>query len=473
MANKPHDTEKQRLARVTELILQAKASAMSAIDGELEQNLNESVNWPVTCTVGPGLEGAIACETKIGYVNGAQGMLYYRGYNIFDLCAFSSFEETTYLLLHGELPTAKELSGFKKLLRKNMFIPKTQRLLMTFPVEDMGPMASLRLGTNLMRQKQTYRDTDEMYHSTESIASDEDSIAMETKPRGSEESNYGFMQRVMKRPATAPKTLVSSEEIDSCYKLIGGVPSIAATIGRVRAGHMPIEPLPDLSLAGNYLYMLTGKRPTRLEERVMDINLILHADHGMNASTFAALVVASTLSDIYFAVGSGIAALSGPLHGGANVDVVNMLESIGSPDNAASWLKERRGEGKKITGFGHRVYKSYDPRARILGPVAELLAEEKAGLRNLLDTARELEKVVIQSFGAEKGIYPNVDFYSGIVYQSMGIPTDLYTTIFAVSRVAGWTARVIEYLEHNRIFRPRAFYTGTLEKPYMPIDQRS
>ncbi|AFG38728.1 citrate/2-methylcitrate synthase [Spirochaeta africana] len=472
MANELDRIEEERLARVTELILEAKERAMAEIGGDLERDLTDNVDWPVQCTVGPGLEGAIACETKIGYVNGAQGMLYYRGYNIFDLCAYSSFEETTYLLLHGRLPSQKELDSFKDVLRKNMFIPKTQRLLMTFPIEDMGPMASLRLGTNLMRQKQTYRDSDEQYYSTDSIASDEDSIAMETKPRGSEESRFEFMKRVMKRPASAAKNLVSAEEIESCYKLIAGVPSIAATIGRVREGHIPLEPLPDLSLAGNYLYMLTGRKPTRLEERVMDINLILHADHGMNASTFASLVVASTLSDIYFAIGSGIAALSGPLHGGANVEVVKMLETIGGPKKVASWYKKARGEGKKITGFGHRVYKSYDPRARILGPMAGLLAEENEQLRGLFDTATELEKQVIASLGSEKGIYPNVDFYSGIVYRSMGIPTDLYTTIFAVSRVAGWTSRVLEYLAHNRIFRPRAFYTGTLEEPYIPIDQR-
>lgn len=469
-----HDhLEEERLARVTELILEAKANAMDEIGHELEGDHTEPVEWPITCTVGPGLEGAIACETKIGYVNGAQGMLYYRGYSIFDLCAYSSFEETTYLLLHGKLPTADELTAFKALLRRNMLIPKTQRLLLTFPIEDMGPMASLRLGTNLMRQKQTYRDKDEQYYSNDSIASDEDSIAMETKPKGEEESRFEFFKRVMKRPASVAKNLVSSEEIDSCYKLIGGVPSIAATIGRVREGHIPLEPQADLSLAGNYLYMLTGRRPSRLEERVMDISLILHADHGMNASTFASLVVASTLSDIYFAIGSGIAALSGPLHGGANVDVVEMLKSIGSPKKAAAWYKKARLEGRKITGFGHRVYKSYDPRARILGPMAGLLAEENPELRNLHDTAKSLEKVVIDSLGTEKGIYPNVDFYSGIVYQSMGIPSDLYTTIFAVSRVAGWTARVMEYLAHNRIFRPRAFYTGNLEEKYVPIEQRS
>lgn len=464
--------EEQHLAQVTSLILAAKQKAMDEIGGELEQRTPGALEWPLQCTVGPGLEGAIACETKIGYVNGAQGMLYYRGYNIFDLCAHSSYEETAYLLLHGQLPSAVELRKFSRVLRREMHIPTTQRLLLTFPVEEMGPMAALRLGTNLMRQKQTYRDQDAEYYSNESIASDEDSIAMETKPKGSKKSRFEFLKRVMNRPDDIAKSLVSAEEIESCYKLLGGVSSIAATIGRIRTGHMPLEPLRDLSFAGNYLYMLTGKRPSRLEERIMDISLILHADHGMNASTFASLVVASTLSDIYFAIGSGIAALSGPLHGGANVDVVHMLEEIGSADNAKSWYKKARAEGKKVSGFGHRVYKSYDPRARILGPLAGLLAEENENLSQSYATAKALEREVIETLGSQKGIYPNVDFYSGIVYQSMGIPTDLYTTIFAVSRVAGWTSRVLEYLQHNRIFRPRAYYTGTLDEQYVPIEER-
>ncbi|THB67156.1 MAG: citrate/2-methylcitrate synthase, partial [Spirochaetaceae bacterium] len=373
MAVDQNKIEEERLARVTQMVLSAKAQAMAEIEGELETDLTKPLQWPVQCSMGPGLEGAIACQTKIGYVNGSQGMLYYRGYSIFDLCAYSSFEETAFLLLHGKLPSKDELEVFREKIYQDMFVPKTQRLLLSFPVEEMGPMAALRLGTNLMRQNQTFRDQDEEYYDTDAIASDEDSIAMETKPFGESKSRYEFQKHAMKRPAKASSDLVGSEEMESCYKLIGGVAAVAATIGRVRQGHIPLEPLPDLSLAGNYLYMLTGVRPTRLAERIMDISLILHADHGMNASTFASLVVASTLSDIYFSIGSGVAALSGPLHGGANVEVVGMLEEIGTPENVDKWYEARQKQKKKVVGFGHRVYKSYDPRARILGPLAELL----------------------------------------------------------------------------------------------------
>ncbi|MFW5995347.1 MAG: citrate/2-methylcitrate synthase, partial [Spirochaetia bacterium] len=391
----------------------------------------------------------------------------------FDLCAYSTFEETSYLLLHGKLPNTSQLDQFKKLLRRKMFIPSTQRLLLSFPVESMAPMAALRLGTNLMRQKQTFRDVDTFpAEAGESIASDEDSIPMETVPTGEKRSVFQFMKHVFEKPTNAPPESMSSEEIESCYNLIGGVASVAAAIGRLREGRMPLEPLPDLSIAGNYLYMLTGRRPTPLEERIMDISFILHADHGMNASTFASMVVASTLSDIYFAIGSGIAALSGPLHGGANVEVIQVLEEIGGPDKVASWYKKAGSEKRKIPGFGHRVYKAYDPRARILGPLAGMLLETNPAIRPLFETAQRLETEVTAALGKSKKVFPNVDFYSGIVYKSMGISPDLYTTIFAVSRVSGWCARVVEYLENNRIFRPRAIYTGTLGEQYIPVDQR-
>jgi citrate synthase len=204
----------------------------------------------------------------------------------------------------------------------------------------------------------------------------------------------------------------------------------------------------------------------------MDVCLILHADHGMNASTFASMVVASTLSDIYLAIGSGISALAGPLHGGANVDVVRMLEEIGGPEAVPDWYEEAVSQKRKITGFGHRVYKAYDPRARILGPLAELLAADSPTVRTLFRTARALEERVVSTLGASKGVFPNVDFYSGLVYRSMGIPAALYTTIFAVSRVSGWCARVIEYLQNNRIFRPRAIYTGSFDETYVPVSER-
>ncbi len=462
-----------RNEEITRIIVDARDRARRETSSEPEPGLTSAIEWPVTCSVGPGLEGAIACESKVGYVNGSKGWLIYRGYDIFDLCAHSTYEEVSYLLLHGRLPSAERLQRYRDALYSRLFIPETQRLLLSFPIQEMNPMAALRLGTNLMRQKQTYRDRRELHAEHEAIASDEDSIAMETTPIGEPRSVYEFVHGPLTEEETeAAETLVSSEELASCYNLISGIVSVAATIGRVRAGRLPIEPLPDLSLAGNYLYMLTGRRPSTLEERIMDVCFILHADHGMNASTFAAMVVASTLSDIYLAIGSGVSALAGPLHGGANVEVVRMLTEIGTPDRVDDWYDSVRRAKRKITGFGHRVYKAYDPRARILGPLAELLAQRSASVGSLYTTARALEKKVVSELGESKGIFPNVDFYSGLVYRSMGIPAELYTTIFAVSRVSGWGARVVEYLQNNRIFRPRAIYTGTFNEEYVPLSER-
>ena len=205
----------------------------------------------------------------------------------------------------------------------------------------------------------------------------------------------------------------------------------------------------------------------------MDVALILHADHGMNASTFACLVVASTLSDIYFSLGAGVAALSGPLHGGANEQVVRTLRAIGGPEKVDAWFQRAMANKQKITGFGHRVYKTYDPRARVLRPLAAFLAHGDSEARQLLRTAQALEKNVVATLGARKRIFPNVDYYSGLVYASMGIQPELFTPIFAVSRVSGWCARLLEYLRSNRIFRPRAVYTGPLNEAYVPIDQRT
>ena len=260
----------------------------------------------------------------------------------------------------------------------------------------------------------------------------------------------------------------------SCYQLISSLATIAAAVARLRKGSLPIAPDPTLSHAANFIYMLTGRRPDPVEERVMDIALILHADHGMNASTFASMVVASTLSDIYMAVGAGIAALNGPLHGGANEKVIHMLKDIGGPSKVKSWYKKALSKKEKIMGFGHRVYKAYDPRARVLGPLAKYLVEARAdkASQDLFKTAQELEKEIVPTLGATKKIFPNVDFYSGIVYSCLGISSENFTPIFAASRVSGWTARVMEYLENNRIFRPRAMYTGPFNRKYTSIDKR-
>ena len=457
---------------ISDIVLQAKAEAYKETEFEPEPELTKKQEWPVQCTVGPGLEGAIACETRIGYVNGTKGWLIYQGYDIFDLCAHSSFEEVSYLLLHGKLPKANQLENFKTKLAEYRFLTETNRSLMSFPVQDMSPMAALRLGTLLMRQKQTFRDKDVAMPKTASIAADEDSIPMETKPIGYQHAIYEFSKKQYKKPAKEPKTVRSAEGIESCYRLIAGVSTIAASIARLRSGHLPIEPDPELGHAANLLYMITGRRPTPVEERIMDICLILHADHGMNASTFAAMVVASTLSDIYFSIGSGIAALNGPLHGGANEQVMRMLEGIGSEEHLDAWYESQLASKAKINGFGHRVYKAYDPRARVLAPLAEILVKQHPEMNELFKVATNLETKVVETLGKEKKIFPNVDYYSGFVYKSLGIPIDFFTPMFAVARVAGWTARVLEYLKHNRIFRPRAIYTGKFGREFKPLDDR-
>ena len=456
-------------SEITELILRAAKKARRETAGRPEPELTQPVKWPVKCTVGPGLEGAIACESRIGYVHGSKGRLIYCGYDVFDLCTHSTFEEVSFLLLHGRLPTAAELDAYKSKLTLYRSLPSTLRLLMTFPVEEMNSMAALRLGTNLMRYELTVADMESARpRPDDAISADEDSIPMETMPMGEEHAVYEFKRRKpgKKQALSAPSGL------EPCYHLVSGVATLAAAIARIREGHMPLEPDPELSHAANFLYMMTGRRPSALEERIMDVALILHADHGMNASTFAAMVVASTLSDFYLSVGSGIAALNGPLHGGANEQVLYMLEGIGHPRNVKAWYRKARRAKRRIVGFGHRVYKAYDPRARILGPLAKFLARENEEAWRLYRTAEALEREVVADLGKSKRIFPNVDFYSGLVYTCVGIAPALFTPIFAVSRVAGWTARILEYLNNNRIFRPRAIYIGNFDLEYQPLAGR-
>jgi len=461
----------EQTKEITEIILKAKAKAIKETSHEPEPDLTKSINWPADCTVGPGLEGAIACETRIGYVNGAKGWLIYRGYNIFDLCAHATFEEVSYLLMYGYLPSVSQLSAFKKKLIEYRNVHKTKRLLMSFPVEKMHPMGALRLGTNLMRQEFTDADREDYVSNMVSIISvDEDSIPMETPPMGQERAIYEFSRS--QREKRISDDLKHATGFESCFHLLSGVAALTGAISMLRQGVLPVESDPELGFAANLIYTMTGKRPTPIEERIMDVSLILHADHGMNASTFASMVVASTLSDVYLSVGSGIAALQGPLHGGANERVIEMLEDIGSVENVADWFAKKRAKKEKVMGFGHRVYKAYDPRALVLGPLAKYMTKENEKGKKLLKIAKALEKEVVSSLGKEKKIFPNVDFYSGIVYAAMGISSEFYTPLFAVSRVAGWTARVQEYMRNNRIFRPRAMYVGAFDKELKPIEQR-
>ena len=464
----------QESTEITELILKAAESARTEIGVVSKQpTTGKSAKWPIDCNIGPGLEGAIACESKVGYVNGTDGLLSYRGYDIFELCAYSTYEEVSFLLLHGHLPNATELKEYEQKLINYRHMNKTLRLLMSFPVEEMNAMAALRMGTIFMRQEFTDVDRESAKPDlSDAISADEDSIAMETKPSGERHAIYEFKKK-KKRRKKKDSNLDDASGLEACYHLIAGVPTVTAAIARLRHGLMPHEPLNDLSHAANLFYMMNGRRPTVIEERVLDVALILHADHGMNASTFASMVVASTMSDIYFSVGSGIAALNGPLHGGANERVLHTLRKVGDPSNAGAWVNQTLAEKKKIPGFGHRVYKTYDPRARILGPLAKFRCLGcKIDIQNLISTAEQLEQEVVTSLGQEKKIFPNVDYYSGVVYSRLGIDPAMFTPLFAVSRVAGWTARVLEYMQNNRIFRPRALYTGEFNQVFKQVDER-
>ena len=412
--------------QVNETIAQAAKKARKETSNEPEGKLVGELTWPVKCELKPGLDGAIACPTKIGYVNGTKGWLVYRGYECFDLAEKSSFEETCYLMIHGKLPTRSQLTTFKKKLIGYRAVPKAiLDVLKKLPTKKAHPMAALEVGV----------------------------AALGMSDKNAEDTSV-------------------ENETEISIQLCAQMATLAGAVARIRQGKNPVKPDPKLSHAANFLYMMTGKKPDPVAERLMDISLILHADHGMNASTFTAMVTNSSESDMYSSITAGIASLKGPLHGGANERVLYDLAEIKTPNNAEKWFAEARSTKRKVMGFGHRVYKAYDPRARVLGPLAGLMVEGNPKLENLLATAVKLDDLVCADLGASKKIFPNVDFYSGIVYTAMGIETKMFTPIFAVSRIAGWTARVLEYLADNRIFRPRAVYQGPLKLNYKAISKR-
>lgn len=410
---------------LTELILDAKKKAVEEIGQVDAPPPPAEVEWPVTCEVKPGLEGAVAAGTSIGFVDGVRGALVYRGYDIFDLCAHSTFEEVSYLLIYGALPTQAQLDEFNgKLQGRMQVLSSTKDMLKALPVNKLHPMTLLEaamIGAHA--------------HAAE---------------QGVDEDNLE----------------------DAAFTVIAQMMVATGMVARMRAGQEIVEPDLSLSFAENLLYTMTGEKPDEVSARLMDIALILHADHGMNASTFTAMVVSSTLSDLFFAMSGGLGSLKGPLHGGANEAVLYDLEEIGSAENVDAWFEKAREEKRKVMGMGHRVYKAYDPRARVLKPLAEAFGSEHPKVSDLLGTALKLEEVALDAMGREKGIFPNVDFYSGLVYKAMGIETAMFTPLFAVSRVSGWVARCLEYRENNRIFRPRGIYTGEVELEYVPVEKR-
>ncbi|MGD9691648.1 MAG: citrate/2-methylcitrate synthase [Phycisphaerales bacterium] len=374
-------------------------------------------------TATKGLEGIVAAETRMSYINGEKGILEYVGIAIDDLARNSSFEETVFLLWNGRLPRKAELDAFVKDLRAQYALPsEIDALLRSFP-KSAQPMHVLRTAVSAMAM-------------------------LDPDP--------------------------NSTELDAYRKkglaILAKAPAIIATFDRLRNGKEPVKPDASLSFAANFLYMLTGAKPTPTMERAFDVCMILHADHGLNASTFTGRVIASTLSDIYSVMSGAIGALRGPLHGGANEGVMVMLNEIGSLDKVDAFMKDALENKKKIMGFGHRVYKAYDPRATYLKTLAEQLSKD-TGNEKLYAMSAKIEKIMHDAVAA-KGIYPNVDFYSATTYHSLGLKLDLFTPMFALSRISGWAGHCIEQLAANRLIRPAAEYIGPHDVAYVPLKDR-
>ncbi len=380
----------------------------------------------------PGLEGVPATRSNISDLDGATGILTYRGYPIRDLALNSTFEETSLLLLDGQLPTRSQLDEYDYQLRSNRVVKYNVREIMKFLPATGHPMEMLQTAVASLGM---------FYPGEECLTGD-----------------------------------MSCADLDYVHnmsvKIIARMPTLVAMWEHVRNGYDPYPPRKDLSYAENLLYMFSGEAPDPALVRIMDACLILHAEHTINASTFAALVAGSTLASPYLVIAAAVGTLAGPLHGGANQRVVEMLEEIGRPENVKSWLAAKLASKDKIWGMGHREYKVKDPRATILqGLMRELMESRGGNMGPLFETALALEQACEEKL-APKGVYANVDFYSGILYQEMGIPPDQFTSIFAVARSAGWLAHWREQLGDNRIFRPTQMYTGESQRKYVPLDAR-
>lgn len=370
---------------------------------------------------GSGLEDVVAAQTSISDIDGKQGRLFYVGYDIHDLVPNCTFEETIFLLHNLRLPSQPELDTLTESLCNEREIVQFIEDLMPILAHTTSPMSMVRTTISAM----SAHDPDGWDKSLDAA--------------------YRKAIRIVARMAT-----------------------VLAYYERVRTGLELVRPNPKLSHAANLLWMLKGIEPDEEHARVLDICLVLHADHTMNASTFTARVVASTLSDIHSATTAAIAALKGPLHGGANEQVMKMLLEIDRPERAAEYIKHKLANREKIMGFGHRVYKTEDPRATHLRRLSEQLGDQ-TGERKWYEISRKIEETVM----SERGLYPNVDFFAASVYHALGIPTDLFTPVFACSRVAGWTAHVREQYADNRIIRPESDYIGPRDRRWVPIEERS
>jgi citrate synthase len=373
----------------------------------------------------PGLEDVPAAKSAVSFLDGKKAVLEYRGIPVEVLAKESSFEEVSWLLIKGSLPTQKELADFDFNLRKRRSIHfRLKEIIRNMP-GDGHPMDALHASIAALG----------MFYPCPTVAD----------------------------PA---------KNWDATMRLIAAMPTLVAAFARTRRGEEIIDPRADLDHAGNFYYMLFGKEPTPAIRKVLDACLILHAEHTMNASTFTARVTGSTLATPYQTIASAIGSLSGPLHGGANEEALRQFDEIGGPEKVKAWLDGKLAANPKykVMGIGHRVYKVKDARATVLQEIAEHMFAESSRPKNY-ETALELEKVCAGIYGP-KGIYPNVDFYSGVVYSAIGIPVDVFTPIFAIARVSGWLAHWTEQLVGNRIFRPEQIFTGKNDQKYVPLEQR-
>ncbi|MEZ4575064.1 MAG: citrate/2-methylcitrate synthase [Vampirovibrionales bacterium] len=368
----------------------------------------------------PGLEGVIAGISSVSVIDTERDTLLYRGYDVRELSEHCVYEEVAYLLLYGELPTADQLAGFQQKIGSQRSLEQ--------PIID--AMVSLPKGVNYMDALRT-------------------GVSL-----------LGHWD-------TQAQQLDHDANVEKAIRLIAKIPTLITTVYRAQQGLPPTQPDPSLGHSANFFYMLNGQKPDALTVKTFDISMVLYAEHGYNASTFSAIVTCSSLSDMHSAITAAVATLKGSLHGGANEKAMVMLKEIGSADKAEAWVMDALAQKKKIMGFGHRVYKHGDTRAPILKELGRQLSEQKGD-----STWHDLADVVEQVMMREKGLHTNVDFPAAYVYYMMGLPIDLYTPLFAASRVAGWAAHVIEQLDNNRLMRPKSGYNGPAYKPLKPLAER-
>ena len=369
-----------------------------------------------------GLKDVYLDTTTSSFIDGEEGKLLYRGYNIHDLAEKSTFEEVIYLLLYGKLPTRQELEAFDRILRANRHIPDEVIQVLDL-VKNSHPMDALRTGISALS---------------------------------------AFDSEVTDNSAEAT--------IRKGIRLTAMGPTIVAAHHRLRHGLEPVAPNPDLSLAGNFLYMLFNELPDEETTKLLDVDFILHAEHGANASAFGARVTASTISDLHSAVVTGVGTLKGPAHGGAAEEVMKMALEIGQPENAEEYCRNILDNGGRIMGFGHRVYRAEDPRARHLRDRSRTLSE-KVGQPHWFQILTYVEEEAMVPYRS-RGIFVNVDFFAGSIYYLLGIPDDLFISIFALGRVPGWTLQCVEQYEDNILIRPLLEYTGEMDLEYVPLEQR-